>query len=239
MKRTTYPNYEVIVVDNGSTDPDAIKILRDNPVRVVPFHEKFNFSKANNIGVQNSNGDFIVLLNNDTEVVTPDWIEQLLFYCELSDVGVVGPLLLYPDRTVQHAGVVLGLRGTADHVMRHFPSTSDGYAGSLSCPREVTSVTAACLMVKRCDFQDVGGLVEYYGTHYQDVDLCLRFLEIGKRNLYIPYAVLLHYEGATRGEFYDHIDRALLMDVWGDLIEKGDPFYNPNFSIESQQFYQI
>jgi GT2 family glycosyltransferase len=239
FKQSTYSNYEVIAVDNGTTNPDALKILKDNPVKIVPFHEEFNFSKANNIGVQNSQGEFIILLNNDTEVITPDWIEELLFYCDFPDVGVVGPLLLYPDQTVQHAGVVLGFRGTADHIMRHFPSGSDGYAGSLSCPREVSAVTGACLMVKRSDYLNNSGLLEYYGTHYQDVDLCLRFLRNGKRNLYVPYAVLIHYESSTRGKFYDQMDRALLLDIWGDLIAAGDPFYNPNFSLVNQNFYNV
>lgn len=239
LKRTTYPNYEVIVIDNGTTDPNALKILKNNKVKVVLFPEKFNYPKANNIGVQNSQGKFIILLNNDMKVITPDWIEQLLFYCKSPDVGVVGPLLLYPDRTVQHAGVVLGLRGTADHVMRHFPSDSDGYAGSLSCPREVSAVTGACLMIKRCDYLEGGGLSEYYGTHYQDVDLCLRVLTNSKSNLYVPHAVLIHYENSTRGNFYDHMDRALLLDTWGDLITKGDPFYNSNFSLDNQIFYEM
>ena len=237
FKNSTYPNFEIVVVDNGTTNEDALRILKENPIKVIPFHEKFNFSKANNIGVQNSKGEFIVLLNNDTEVITPDWIEQLLLYCEFTDIGAVGPLLLYPDRTVQHAGVVLGLRGTADHIMRHFPFDSDGYAGSLSCPREVSAVTGACLMVKRSDYLNGSGLVEYYGTHYQDVDLCLRILANGKRNLYIPYAVLIHYENSTRGNYYDHVDRALLLDIWGTLIKKGDPFYNPNLSLDNQKFY--
>jgi GT2 family glycosyltransferase len=235
---TTYPKYEVIVVDNGSTDPEAIQILNNDSIKVVPFDEEFNFSKANNIGVKESNGEFIILLNNDIEVVSPDWIEQLLFYCEFPDVGAVGPLLIYPDRTVQHAGVVLGIRGTADHVMRHFPSDSDGYAGSLSCPREVTSIAAACLMIKRKDYLDVGGFVEYFGTHYQDIDLNLRMFAKGKRNLFVPYAVLIHHEGVSRGKFYDFMDRALLLDIWGELIAKGDPFYNPNFSLINNQFYQ-
>jgi GT2 family glycosyltransferase len=239
FENTTYPNYEVIIVDNGTTDPDALRILKDNLVKVVSFQEKFNYSKANNAGVQYSQGEFLILLNNDTEVITPDWIEQLLFYCELPDVGAVGPLLLYPDRTVQHAGVVLGFRGTADHVMRHFPSDSDGYAGSLSCPREVSAVTGACLMIKRSDYLNGGGLLEYYESHYQDVDLCLRLLANGKHNLYVSHAVLIHYEGSTRGKFYDHMDRALLLDTWEDLIAKGDSFYNPNFTLANSGFYTI
>ncbi|MDP1541288.1 MAG: glycosyltransferase [Moraxellaceae bacterium] len=231
FEKTTYPNYEVLVVDNETTHPDALKVFNEYPAKVIPFREKFNYSKANNSGVRNSGGEFIILLNNDTEVITPDWIEQLLFYCEMPGIGAVGPLLVYPDRTVQHAGIVLGSRGTADHVMRHFQHDSDGYAGSLSCPREVSAVTGACLMIKRGDYLGEDGLSEYYGTHYQDVDLCLRLLAKDKRNLYVPHAMLIHYEGSTRGKFYDHLDRALLLDTWGEWIEQGDKFYNPNFSL--------
>jgi len=236
--RTTYLNYEIIVIDNGTTDKEALQILTDNRLKVIPFNEKFNYSKANNLGVKNANGEYVILLNNDIEVVTPDWIEQLLCYCELPEIGAVGPLLLYPDQTVQHAGVVIGMRGTADHVMRHYHKGSDGYAGSLSCTREVSAVTGACMMLKRRDYFIEGGLIEYYGTHYQDVDLCLRLQSLGKHNLYVPYAELIHYESSTRGTYYDYMDRALLLDIWGDLIVSGDPFYNPNFSLDEKIFYK-
>lgn len=237
FERTTYPNYEVVVVDNNTTDPLAVRLLMESPVKVVPFRQAFNFSQANNLGVTAADGDVIVLLNNDTEVVSPDWLEQMLLYLDDPAVAIVGPLLIYPNRTVQHAGIVLGMRGTADHVMRGFPFDSDGYFGSLSCPRNVSAVTGACLMMRRDDYLRSGGLVEYYGTHYQDVDICLRFLSSGKRIVYVPYAVLVHYESATRGRRYDHLDRALLLDTWGDLIGRGDPYYNPNFSLDSSNYY--
>jgi GT2 family glycosyltransferase len=233
---TTYPNYEVIVVDNGTTDPLALRLLKELPVKVVPFRQAFNYSQANNMGVAAAEGEVIVLLNNDIEVVSPDWLEQMLFYLDDPAVAIVGPMLVYPNRTVQHAGIVLGLRGTADHVMRGFPFDADGYAGSLSCPRNVSAVTGACLMMRREEYTRTGGLAEYYGTHYQDVDLCLRFLAGGRRVVYVPYAVLIHYEGATRGREYDHLDRALLLDTWGDMITGGDPYYNPNFSLGSSDY---
>lgn len=236
FERTTYPNYEVIVVDNGTSDPLTLRLLKESPVKVVPFNQPFNYSQANNLGVAAAEGDVIVLLNNDTEVVSPDWLEQMLFYLDDPAVAIVGPMLIYPNRTVQHAGIVLGLRGTADHILRGFPAEADGYAGSLSCPRNVAAVTGACLMMRREDYVRTGGLVEYYGTHYQDVDLCLRFLTAGKRIVYVPYAVLLHYEGASRGREYDHLDRALLLDTWGDVIARGDPYYNPNFLLNAADY---
>jgi FkbM family methyltransferase len=236
QERTTYPSYEIVVVDNGTTDPEALTILQQGQYTIVPFVEKFSYSKANNLGVENARGDIVLLLNNDTEVVTPGWLEELVFYLGQREVEIVGPLLLYPDQTVQHAGVVLGFRGTADHVMRGFPAGADGYAGSLCCPREVSAVTGACLMMRKKDFIERGGLDQYYATHYQDLDLCLRVASSAKRILYVPTAVLIHHESATRSARYDVLDRALLLDKWGTVIACGDRFYNPNFSLDGAHY---
>jgi GT2 family glycosyltransferase len=229
---TRYPNLEVVVVDNGTTDRAALAALAAHKVVRVPYDKPFNFSEANNLGVAAATGDVIVLLNNDTEVVDPAWIETMLLYLQQPDVGAVGLKMLYPDRTVQHAGVVLGMRGTADHVMRGFPEHSDGYSGSLSCTREVSAVTGACLMVRRRDYLAVGGLCTFYRTHYQDVDFCLRLRRGGLRVLVTPHATIIHHESASRGKFYDLVDRALLIDQWEAEIKAGDPYYNPNLSLE-------
>jgi len=133
-------------------------------------------------------------------------------------------MLLYPDRTVQHAGVALGIRGTADHVLRGLPPDADGYFGSLACTREVSAVTFACVMMRRADYGAVGGLQEMFATHYQDVDFCLRLRERRRRILYTPHARLIHHESATRGSRYDVMDRALLLDGWGSIISEGDPY---------------
>ena len=127
---------------------------------------------------------------------------------------------------MQHAGVVLGIRGTADHIMRGFPAAADGYAGSLSCAREVSAVTGACLTIGRGLYEEVGGFDERFATHYQDVDLCLRLRRLGRRNLFTPRAVVRHDESATRGDHYDQLDRALLLDAWGETIAGGDPYYS-------------
>jgi glycosyltransferase involved in cell wall biosynthesis/uncharacterized coiled-coil protein SlyX len=227
---TTYPTFEVIVVDNGTTDAAAKVVLGKHPVTVVPFDEPFSFSRANNVGVDRARGDYLVLLNNDTEVLDPEWLQTLVFHLELPSVAVVGPLLVYPDGSVQHAGVALGLRGTADHVMRGFPADGDGYAGSLCCTREVEAVTGACLGTSRQHYLRLGGLNEFYGTHYQDVDFCLRTRRAGLRVLFTPRTKLVHHESASRGSFYDHLDRALLLDAWGELIARGDPFHDPRVS---------
>jgi O-antigen biosynthesis protein len=230
FRRSTYPNFSVLLVDNGTTDPDAKRLFDAFPVDVIPFDGPFNFSRANNLGVERADGELVVFLNNDTEVLTPEWLEVTVGLAELDGVGAVGPLLLYPDDTVQHAGVVLGLRGTADHIMRGFPTAVDGYAGSLSCTREVSAVTAACMVVRRDLFVELGAFDEHFATHYQDVDLCLRIRQSGRRILYTPRAVLRHDESVTRGSHYDQVDRALLLDAWGETINRGDPYYNPSLS---------
>jgi glycosyltransferase involved in cell wall biosynthesis len=226
---TTYPSYEIVVVDNDTSDKTALDVIREHADTVVPFPIQFNFSKANNLGVEHTKGEIIVFLNNDIEVITGAWIEHLLLHLEMPGVVATGPLLVYSDKTVQHAGVVLGLRGTADHIMRGYPADVDGYAGSLSCPREVSAVTAACMMIRKADFLAEGGFNEYFATHYQDVDLCLRLRESGGLIRYVPTAKLLHHESVTRGSYYDLMDRAALLDAWGRTIEVGDPYYNPNF----------
>ncbi len=232
--RTTYPNFEVILGDNDTKDPRALAIMAARPeVRRVPCPGPFNYSRVNNRCAREAaarGAEFLVLLNNDTEVVTADWLEQILFLAEQPDVGAVGPLLIFPgDGGVQHAGVILGPRGTADHLMRGFPPEVDGYAGSLTCSREVSVVTAACLMVRRSLYEEVGGLEEHFATHYQDIDFCLQLRARGRRNLFTPNARLVHHESASRRAYYDLTDRALLLDRWEDWIERGDPYHNPNF----------
>jgi GT2 family glycosyltransferase/glycosyltransferase involved in cell wall biosynthesis len=231
-ERTTYPRFEVILMDNGTTDASALDVMRSYPVRRLEFPNPFNFSRANNLGSEQVPDGFLVFLNNDTEVVTPDWLEHLLYYAEQPDVGAVGPLLLYDDRTVQHAGVALGMRGTADHVMRGFSADMDGYAGSLTSAREVSAVTAACTMISKSRFEEVGRFNDYFATAYQDVDLCLRLRERGFRIVYTPQAVLIHHESASRKDYYDMVDRMFLLDQWETVIEKGDPYFNRNFDLE-------
>lgn len=235
FKRTTYPNFEVLVMDDGTTAFLALNALKRYPVNITPLSQPLNYTRANNLGVQSATGDIIVLLNNNIEVITNDWLEQMLFYLDDPNVSVVGPMLVHPDQTVQHAGIVLGLHGTADRIMRGVPRNADGYAGSLSSPRNVSAVTSACLMIRRKDYLNSGGLLEYYNSHYQDVDLCLRLLSTGKRIVYVPYAVLIHHGGIT-DDRHNHLDRALLIDTWGDLIAHGDPFHNPNFSLDSTNY---
>jgi O-antigen biosynthesis protein len=224
FEKTAYPDFEVVVVDNGSTNRRALSAIARHTVNRVDYSETFNYSRANNIGVAAANGEILVLLNNDTEVVQEDWLEQLLFFMDDPNVSVVGPRLLYPNGTVQHAGVALGMRGTADHVLRGLPADADGYFGSLVCSREVSAVTFACAMMRRNDYLAAGGLEELFHSHYQDVDMCLRLRSGGKQIVFTPHATLLHHESATRGSKYDTMDRMLLLDRWGTTVAAGDPY---------------
>jgi O-antigen biosynthesis protein len=233
FSKTTYPDFEVLCIDNETVDRRALEEMSRAPVTRIVFSGKFNFSKANNVGCRFATGSYFVFLNNDIEVITPDWLEQMLFYAEQQDIGAVGSLLLYPDRRVQHAGVVLGCRGTADHVSRFAPENSDGYAGSLSCAREVSAVTAACLMTRRDVFEGVAGFNEHFFTAYQDVDLCLKIRRSGKRIIFNPHVKMIHHESLSRGSYYDFVDRNLLLDYWEPMIKAGDPYYNVNFDVQA------
>jgi GT2 family glycosyltransferase len=229
FEQTSYRNFEVVVGDNETTDAEARAILDRYPVTRIPLPDSFHFATFNNRMSRVARGEYLLLLNNDTEVIQPDWIESLLLHAEQDDVGAVGPVLLYPDRTVQHAGVILGPRGTADHLMRGFPGDADGYAGSLQAAREVTAVTGACLLVRRAHYAACGGLNECFRRHYEDVDFCLRLRSRGLRNICVGNAKMLHHESKSRGDRYDFTDRILLLDYWELWMRQGDPYYNPAF----------
>lgn len=234
---TDYPEYEVIVIDNDSTDPVALQAFSEFPIKRIDYAKRFNFSEACNLGAANSTGELLVFLNNDTEVLDPAWLRLMAMYFEDQDVGAVGPVLLYPDRRVQHAGVVLGARGTADHVMRFQLEGGDGYGGSLACTREVSGVTAACLMMPRYLFDRIGKFSMDFAKHYQDVDLCLKISEAGKKILSVGNTRLLHYESLSRKEEgYDLGDRAILIDRWHEVIAKGDPYYNAAFDLDQLNY---
>jgi GT2 family glycosyltransferase len=231
-EKTSYPEFEVLLMDNETTDEHALQLMQQYPARRISFPNPFNFSRANNQGAIAATGDFLVFLNNDTEIMAADWLQHLIYYAEQPDVGAVGALLIYDDRTVQHAGVALGMRGTADHTMRGFPIGVDGYAGSLACAREVSAVTGACMMIRKSLFHEIGGFNEHFFTAYQDVDLCLRLRERGLRLICTPRALVVHHESVSRQSYYDMIDRMLLLDQWESVIERGDPYYNPNLNLD-------
>ncbi|MCQ2519017.1 MAG: glycosyltransferase family 2 protein [Lachnospiraceae bacterium] len=250
LEKSTYTNYEIIIVENNSTDPktfetyDALKKMSDK-ISVVTFEGKFNYSKVNNLGVSNAKGEYVLLLNNDTEVITVNWLEELLMYAQREDVGAVGGKLYYADRTIQHAGVVIGLGAhrTAGHT--HYKQSREnlGYMGRLCYTQNVTAVTGACLMVKKTLWDEVGGLEEEFEISLNDVDFCLKLREKGYLNVFTPFAELYHYESISRGlddqgekaERYNK-ESARFREKWKEALEKGDPYYNPNFSLDRSDY---
>ena len=253
LEKSTYDNYEIIVVENNSTEDKTFgyykQIEENNKISVVTYTpaegEGFNYSKVNNFGVSKAKGDYILFLNNDTEVLTVNWIEEMLMYAQRQDVACVGAKLYYPDKTIQHAGVVLGLGAhrTAghSHYMQHRENL--GYMGRLCYTQDVSAVTGACLMVKKSLFDQVNGLSEDFAISLNDVDFCLKLREEGYLNVFTPFAELYHYESASRGsdmtganaERYNK-ESEHFREKWATVLKKGDPYYNPNFSLDKSDF---
>lgn len=246
---STYDNYEIVIVENNSETAEIRtyyeEISRHPRVQVVEYKGDFNYSKINNFGVQYAKGEYLLLLNNDTEVITPDWMEELLMYAMRKDVGVVGAKLYYPDKTIQHAGIVIGLGAhrTAGHTHYRIPEANVGYMGRLCYAQDVTAVTGACMMVSKALYEELGGLDESFTVALNDVDFCLRVREMGLLNIFTPFAELYHYESKSRGSDKKD-DRALRYQQesdrfrvkWADALAKGDPYYNPNFSLDHSDF---
>lgn len=247
LERTTYPRFELLIVDNGSDDDEALRYLerlrQDGRVRVLRDERPFNYSALNNAAARQTRGDVLVLLNNDTEVITSSWLEELVSHAMRPEVGAVGARLLYPDGTVQHAGVVLGLGGAAAHSHRGSPREAYGHGARLILTQAYSAVTGACLAVRRALYLELGGLNETdFAIAYNDVDFCLRLRERGYTNVYTPFAELYHYESKTRGADEHGVKRqrfagemAQLQGRWPGVIA-ADPFYNPNLTHDREDF---
>lgn len=247
-KKSTWKNYEIVVVENNSVEQsirDYYKELEsDQKVKIVTYEGGFNYSRINNVGVKETKGEYLLFLNNDTEVISPDWMEQLLMYAQRKDVGAVGAKLYYADNTIQHAGVVIGLGAhrSAGHTHYKMPREHLGYMGRLCYAQDVTAVTGACLMVKKSIYEEVDGLDESFTISLNDVDLCLKIREKGYLNIFTPFAELYHYESKTRGmeegEKLRRYERecAHFRDKWKEQLDAGDPYYNPNFSLDYSDF---
>ena len=248
VNKSTWTNYEIVVVENNSKEQsifDYYKELEALPqVQVVTYEGEFNYSRINNFGVSKTRGEYLLLLNNDTEVITPDWMEQLLMYAQRKDVGAAGAKLYYGDDTIQHAGVVIGLGAhrSAGHTHYKMPRQHLGYMGRLCYAQDVTAVTGACLMVSRAAYDQVGGLDESFTISLNDVDFCLKLREAGYLNIFTPFAELYHYESKTRGmeegEKLRRYERecAHFREKWKAQLDAGDPYYNPNFSLDYSDF---
>ena len=247
-ERSTYDNYEIIIVENNSESEEIFDYYRsiecDN-IRIVRYEGRFNYSKICNLGVANAKGEYILLLNNDVQVITVNWLEEMLMYAQRSDVGAVGAKLYYANKTIQHAGVVIGLGAhrTAGHT--HYGQSREnlGYMGRLCYAQDVSAVTGACLMVKRSLYDKVGGLDESFEVSLNDVDLCLKLRHEGLLNVFTPFAELYHFESISRGlddngekaKRYEE-ESARFREKWKQDLEAGDPYYNVNFSLDRSDY---
>ena len=241
-EKTSYQNYEILIIENNSVSEEIFayykEIEKDPKIRVLRWEREFNYSAINNFGVQHANGDYLLFLNNDVTVITPDWIEEMLGMCQREEVGAVGVKLLYPDDTIQHAGCVIGIGGIAGHMFVDMPANRTGYLHKASIIQDMSAVTAACMMMKRTAFEEAGGFTEKLAVAFNDVDLCLKVRKSGRLIVYDPYVQLYHMESKTRGaedseakvrRFQEEIE--YMREHWIDILKNGDPYYNKNLSL--------
>lgn len=252
LEKTTYNNYEILIIDTGSTEKETLnyyKTLENNPkIKFLHWDKKFNYSAVNNYGVKHSKGEYILLLNNDTEVITPDWIEGMLEHAQREEIGAVGVKLYYPNDLIQHAGVVLGIgggegKGVAGHAFKGFTKPIRGFPVQKDVTKNYSAVTAACLMIERKKYLGVNGLDEEFRIAFNDVDFCLKLLKKRYHNIYTPYVELYHHESISVGtpeantrdikEFGEEID--MMYERWEELI-LNDPFYNRNLTLKEENF---
>lgn len=246
--KTTYSNYEIVLVDNGSRDAATFKVFErwrqaePTRFRVLPFDVPFNYSQINNYAVKNSDGRFVLLLNNDTEVISADWMAAMVEQVQRPSIGAAGALLLYPDDTVQHAGIIMQLGGVAGHPHRYAPRGEYGYFTALKTITNYAAVTGACLMVRREVYDEVGGLDEELVIAFNDVDFCLKLLERGYYNVFLPHVLLYHHESKTRGPDNTPSKQAhfvrecnLMLERW-HIAETTDRFYNKNLGTQTEDF---
>lgn len=245
FEKSTYSNYEIIVVENNSTTAEVFDYyteIEKMGVKVVSWEGGyFNYSAINNYGAKFATGEQLILLNNDVEIITPNWIEEMLMYSQREDVGIVGAMLYYPDDTIQHAGVILGLGGVAGHSHKNYARGDHGYVMWLDNVRNVSAVTAACLMVKKEVFDEVEGLDELFEVAFNDVDFCLKVRKLNKLIVWTPFAELYHHESKSRGtedtaekiaRFNREVNR--MQSKWKNSLK--DPYYNQNLTLSREDF---
>lgn len=247
LNKSTYSNYEIIIVENNSIQKETFKYYDDiskiNNVSVCNWEGGWNYSAINNFAVKYSDAEYIVLLNNDVEIIEESWLEEMLMFAQREDVGIVGGKLLYPDGTIQHAGVTIGIRGIAGHAFHQWPGDTKGYMNRCVSTMNLSAVTFACAMMPRKIFNELNGLNEKYAVAFNDVDMCLRARSKGYHIVYTPYALLYHFESKTRGldntpekqkRFSEECN--LFYNDWGKVLQKGDPYYNKNLSLDDDDF---
>jgi GT2 family glycosyltransferase len=247
LAKTAHKDFEILIIDNQSEEPETLRyfeeVAEDRRVKVARYDQPFNFSAINNYAVRLADSEHVLFLNNDTEVINPDWLAAMLEYSQRKDVGAVGARLYFPDKTIQHAGVILGLGGVAAHAHRDDPESSHGYMGRIKIVQNLSAVTAACLMMRREVFDEVGGFDEGLAHAFNDVNLCLKIRDKGYLIVYTPYAELYHHESASRGSedtperkarFAKEVE--IVKTRWKHVLEAGDPYYNPNLTLEKPDF---
>jgi GT2 family glycosyltransferase/SAM-dependent methyltransferase len=250
LEKTEYSNYEIVIVDNQSIERETLEYydtLKSNcKIRFLKYESSFNFSAINNYAVLQIDSPYILFLNNDTEVISTEWLTAMLEHAQRNGIGAVGAKLLYPNNTIQHAGIVIGIVGNPSvggHSHRFFSSKDPGYFGRTMHSSDVSGVTGACMLMKKEIFEKIGGFDEALAVAFNDVDLCLKLRKSGLLIVYTPYAELYHHESMTRGYENTQEKRArfskevsLIREKWGDIIDKGDPYYNPNLTRDSEDF---
>lgn len=249
LEKTSYPNFEILGVNNDSQNRNTYDLMdrmtdMDSRIRFIDYRKPFNYSAINNDAVNQAGGDHIVLMNSDIQVIASDWVETLLEHSQRPEVGAVGAKLLYPNHTVQHAGIVVGIYGNAGHPHRFFHKDDNGYYARPHVIHNVSAVTGALMMVKKTLYQEVGGLdAENLGVAYNDVDFCLKLREKGYLNVFTPYCEAIHHESASRGyentsQKKKRFEKEMLFfqSRWKDVLDVGDPYYNINLSLESEDF---
>ncbi len=239
IRRTTdYKNYEIIVLDNESREPQTLQYFKEPEDRVQIRHcpGRFNFSAINNKGAAGAKGDFLLFLNNDTQVMRPEWLRAMIEQAQRPEVGAVGAKLLFADGRIQHAGIVLGISGLVGHAFRHQPGHVKHYFGLSDVIRNCSAVTAACMMMRRSAFEEVGGFEEQLSVEFNDVDLCLRLRQRGYLIVYTPLALLHHYESSTRRRTHVFSDQTLFLERWGSCLRSGDPYYNRNLTLAHEDW---
>ncbi len=247
LEKSTYDNYEIIVAENNSTESETFEyykeIEKDSRIRVIKWEKGFNFSAINNFAAGYAKGEYIIFLNNDIEVKTPSWIEGMLGNAQRKDVGIVGCRLIYPDNTIQHAGVVIGIGGIAANIFTDLPAARSGYMHRASTQVDYSAVTAACMMISKNLFEKIGGFEEKLTVAFNDIDLCLRVREENYLVVYDAYVEMIHYESKTRGSedteekvrrFQSEIE--YMRTRWIDILKNGDPYYNPNLTLSKWNF---
>lgn len=248
LTRATYQNLEFVIIENNSTDPATFayyeRIQKEfSQVHVVTWEREFNYSAINNFGAGFAAGEYLLFLNNDTEIIAPEMFEEMLGFCQREDVGSVGARLLYQDDTIQHAGVVVGFGGIAGHTFIGLHEAENSYFHRAMCAQDYSAVTAACMMTKASVFQAVGGFTEELAVAFNDIDYCMKVRRSGKLVVYAPYATMYHYESKSRGledtpEKVARFNReiAIFARRWPEILQNGDPYYNPNLTLRKSNF---